>query len=282
MQIAESKTALRAILATARSAGRSIGLVPTMGYLHEGHLSLMRRARRENDLVVVSVFVNPTQFGPHEDLDAYPRDTRRDKELMRSEKVDVAFFPPAEDIYPAGFATYVSVESPMTEVLCAKSRPNHFRGVATIVTKLFNLVMPDKAYFGQKDAQQVTVIQQMVRDLDFGLEVVVCPIVREADGLAMSSRNTYLSTRHRADAVVLFQSLTEAGRMIEAGERNAAALIRFITTKIDAVQDTQIDYISVVDAGTLTDLETLKGEVLIALAVKFGKTRLIDNIRMKI
>lgn len=282
MQVVESKSALRAILAKARSAGQSIGFVPTMGFLHAGHLSLMRQARRENDLVVVSVFVNPTQFGPNEDLEAYPRDTRRDTALMQSENVDIAFFPPAEEIYPASFATYVSVECSMTRVLCAKSRPTHFRGVTTVVAKLFHLVAPDRAYFGQKDAQQVTVIQQMVKDLDFDVEVVECPIVREADGLAMSSRNTYLSPRHRAGAVVLFQSLTEAKQMIEGGERSAEALVSLIRTKIEAVQDAQIDYISVTDAGTLAELTTLAGDVLIALAVKFGKTRLIDNIRMKI
>jgi len=282
MEIVESKTALRTILGKSRSAGKSIGFVPTMGFLHAGHLSLMRRARQENDLVVVSIFVNPTQFGPNEDLDTYPRDADRDTELMRSENVDIAFFPPVEEIYPRGFTTFVAVEGPMTQVLCATSRPTHFRGVTTIVAKLFNLVKPDKAYFGQKDAQQVVVIQQMVKDLDFDLQVVVCPIKREADGLAMSSRNTYLSPRHRADAAVLFQSLAEAQQMIAGGERSASAVVRSIATKIGAAaQDAIIDYIAVVDAETLADLETLQGDILIALAVKFGKTRLIDNIRIK-
>jgi pantoate--beta-alanine ligase len=278
MEIIKSKKALRTILKSSRSAGKSIGFVPTMGFLHAGHLSLMRRARQENDLLVVSIFVNPTQFGPNEDLDAYPRDTERDTALMLAEDVDIAFFPPAEEIYPQGFTTYVTVEGPMTQALCAKSRPTHFRGVTTVVAKLFHLVMPDKAYFGQKDAQQVAVIQQMVKDLDFDLQVVVCPIKREADGLAMSSRNTYLSPRQRSDAVVLFQSLAEAQQMIASGERSALAVARSIETRIKPVQDAVIDYISVVDAETLTDLERLEGKILIALAVKFGKTRLIDNI----
>ena len=278
MEIIKSKTALRTILKSSRSAGKSVGFVPTMGFLHAGHLSLMHRARQENDLVVVSIFVNPTQFGPNEDLDAYPRDAERDTALMLSEDVDIAFFPPAEEIYPRGFTTYVTVEGPMTHVLCAKSRPTHFRGVTTVVAKLFHLVTPDKAYFGQKDAQQVAVIQQMVKDLDFDLQVVVCPIKREADGLAMSSRNTYLSPRQRSDAVVLFQSLAEARQMIASGERSASAVARSIEKRIKPVQDAVIDYISVVDAETLADLERLEGKILIALAVKFGKTRLIDNI----
>jgi pantoate--beta-alanine ligase len=282
MEITKSKAALRTILGKSRSAGKSIGFVPTMGFLHAGHLSLMRRARQENDLVVVSIFVNPTQFSPNEDLAGYPRDAEHDTELMLSENVDIAFFPPAEEIYPSGFTTYVAVEGPMTSVLCARSRPTHFRGVTTVVAKLFHLVTPDKAYFGQKDAQQVVVIQQMVRDLDFDLQVVVCPIMREADGLAMSSRNTYLSPRQRADAVVLFQSLAEAQQLIAGGERSASVVARSIGTRIGSVPDAVIDYISVVDAETLADMEALEGEILIALAVKFGKTRLIDNISITI
>jgi len=282
MEIITSKADLRTVVGKCRCAGKSIGFVPTMGFLHAGHLSLMRRARLENDLVVVSIFVNPTQFGPNEDLDAYPRDVRRDTELMQSESVDLAFFPAVEEIYPRGFSTYVEVQGPMTRVLCGKSRPTHFRGVTTVVAKLFHLVSPDKAYFGQKDAQQVAVIQQMVRDLDFDLQVVVCPIERETDGLAMSSRNTYLSPRQRSDAVVLFQSLSEAQQMIEGGERSASTVTRFIRGKIEAVQDAVIDYISVVDAGTLADLQILEGEILIALAVKFGRTRLIDNVRITV
>jgi pantoate--beta-alanine ligase len=283
MEIITSIKALRSYLKRARSAGRSIGFVPTMGFLHEGHLSLMRRARRENDLVVVSIFVNPTQFSPNEDLAAYPRDEQRDTALMQSAGVDIAFFPEAAEIYPQGFKTYVEVQGAITRVLCGVSRPTHFRGVTTVVAKLFHLVAPDKAYFGQKDAQQVAVIRQMVRDLDFDLQVVVCPIQREADGLAMSSRNTYLSPRQRADAVILYHSLCEAARQIqEDGRRSAPAIVQSIKERISTVPEAVIDYIEVVNANDLTTLEVLEGEILIALAVKFGRTRLIDNLQINL
>ncbi len=282
MKTIENKEALRRAVADARRSGHTIGFVPTMGYLHEGHLSLMRRARRENDLVVTSIFVNPTQFGPNEDLDAYPRDIERDSALMVQEKVDLAYLPSANQLYPEGYTTYVEVKGPMTQALCGLSRPRHFRGVTTIVTKLFHLVAPDRAYFGQKDAQQVAVIKQMTADLDFDIEIVVCPTVREADGLAMSSRNAYLSAQHRQDAVALSKSLFEARERIEGGERRAEAVLQRITERIGAVPDAVIDYISVVDAGTLSDLETLRGEVLIAVAVKLGGTRLIDNIQVEV
>ena len=283
MEIITSIKALRSYLKRARSAGRSIGFVPTMGFLHEGHLSLMRRARRENDLVVVSIFVNPTQFSPNEDLAAYPRDEQRDTALMQSAGVDIAFFPEAAEIYPQGFKTYVEVQGAITRVLCGISRPTHFRGVTTVVAKLFHLVAPDKAYFGQKDAQQVAVIRQMVRDLDFDLQVVVCPIQREADGLAMSSRNTYLSPRQRADAVILYRSLCEAARQIqEDGQRSAPAIVQSIKERISTVPEAVVDYIEVVNANDLTTLEVLEGEILIALAVKFGRTRLIDNLQINL
>lgn len=282
MEIIEASSELRKAVKKARRTGLSIGFVPTMGYLHEGHLSLMRQARRDNDVVVVSVFVNPTQFGPSEDLDAYPRDAARDKALMAGENVDLAYFPSVEQLYPEGYATYVNVEGPMSRVLCGKSRPAHFRGVTTIVTKLFHLVAPDRAYFGQKDAQQVAIIQQMVKDLDFDLEVVICPTVREADGLAMSSRNTYLSPQHRADAMALSQSLFEAQDMISKGERRAEAILQRIESNIRAVPDAVIDYIAIVDAQTLSDVSWLDGETLVALAVKLGGTRLIDNIRIRV
>lgn len=283
MEIVKSKETLKNHLRKSRSADKSIGFVPTMGFLHEGHLSLIRRARQENDLVVVSIFVNPTQFGPNEDLAAYPRDPRRDTALMQSAGVDIAFFPEAEEIYPQGFKTYVEVQGPITQVLCGKSRPTHFRGVATVVTKLFHLVAPDRAYFGQKDAQQVAVIRQMVRDLDFDLQVVVCPIQREADGLAMSSRNTYLSLQQRADAVILYRSLCEAARQIqEGGQRSASAVVEVIKNRIADVPDAVIDYVAVVKADDLSALEILEGEILIALAVKFGQTRLIDNLQMNL
>jgi pantoate--beta-alanine ligase len=282
MKVIETKAALHDALEKVRTRRQTIGFVPTMGFLHEGHLSLMRRARQENDVVVASVFVNPTQFGPNEDLEAYPRDAQRDMDLMRTAKVDMAYFPDAAQLYPEGFTTYVEVQGPMTGVLCGASRPSHFQGVTTIVTKLFHLVVPDRAYFGQKDAQQVAVIQQMVRDLDFGLEVVVCPTVREPDGLAMSSRNSKLSPRQRADAVVLSQALLAAKKMIAGGEHDAGVVAHQIKTHINTVEDAVIDYVALVNAQTLANADTLSGEILIAVAVKLGKTRLIDNIRVEV
>jgi pantoate--beta-alanine ligase len=282
MQTIKNKEVLRHAVSDARRSGQTIGLVPTMGFLHQGHLSLIRRAREENDVVVVSIFVNPTQFGPDEDLDTYPRDIERDTALMTDAKVDLVFLPGADQLYPQGYATYVEVQGAMTQTLCGCSRPGHFRGVTTIVSKLFNLTAPHRAYFGQKDAQQVAVIEQMAKDLDFDIEIVACPIVREADGLALSSRNAYLSPRHRKDAVVLSASLFEAEKMVAGGERRAAAVIRHISARIGSVPDATIDYIAVVNAETLADLETLTGEVLIAVAVKLGGTRLIDNIRVTV
>lgn len=282
MQTIENKAALRRAVSDARRSGQTIGFVPTMGFLHQGHLSLMRRAREENDFVVVSIFVNPTQFGPNEDLETYPKDIQRDMALMIEEKVDLAYLPSTDQLYPDGYTTYVEVEGPMTRTLCGRSRPVHFRGVTTIVSKLFHLVMPHKAYFGQKDAQQVAVIKQMTRDLDFDVQIVACPTVREADGLAMSSRNAYLSPRHRKDAAVISSSLFEAKALVEGGEYHAAALIRHISGRILGVPDAAIDYIAVVDAETLTDLETLRGKTLIAVAVKMNDTRLIDNIQIEV
>lgn len=282
MQVIETKENLRDEVRRARDAGLTIGFVPTMGYLHEGHLSLIRRAREENDRVVVSVFVNPAQFGPNEDLDAYPRDSRRDITLMTREKVDWAYFPTADQLYPEGYTTFVEVKGPMTQVLCGRSRPTHFRGVTTIVAKLFHLVNPHRAYFGQKDAQQVAIIQQMVKDLDFDLQVVVCPTVREKDGLAMSSRNTYLSPQQRNDALAISKALFEARDMITQGERNPASVSQSITARINDVGDAHIDYVAIVDAWSLAEMKRLEGEVLIAVAVKVGKTRLIDNIRFSI
>ncbi len=282
MQVIDNKVQLRAALKQARAGGQSVGFVPTMGYLHDGHAALIDRARRENDVVVVSVFVNPTQFGPNEDLAAYPRDVERDLALMRAHGVGLAFFPSVEDLYPPGYTTYVAVEGPMTQTLCGRSRPGHFRGVATIVTKLFHLVAPERAYFGQKDCQQVAVLQQMVRDLDFDLTIVVCPTVREADGLAMSSRNVYLSPTQRAQAPRIAQTLFEAREMIANGERRATVLAEYIKKSIATIDSAAIDYVSIADSKTLSDLEILSGEVLIAVAVKIGRTRLIDNIRVEV
>jgi pantoate--beta-alanine ligase len=282
LQLIHTKAQLRDVLGRERRPGKSVGLVPTMGYLHAGHASLMRRAKQENDLVVVTVFVNPTQFGPNEDLSTYPRDAEKDCALMRAEGVDLAFFPSAEEIYPPGYTTYVEVQGAMTGTLCGRSRPGHFRGVTTIVSKLFHLVAPDRAYFGQKDAQQLAVIEQMVRDLDFNVEIVGCPIVREPDGLAMSSRNVYLSETHRAQAAIISKALFEARDLIHGGVREAAALTRHVEKMISTIDTAAIDYVSVVDSRTLTDLERLSGEVLIAVAVKLGRTRLIDNIRVEV
>ncbi len=282
MQVIHQKSQLREFLKKERRAGKSIGFVPTMGYLHEGHASLIRSARQANDVVVVSVFVNPTQFGPNEDLDAYPRDTEKDLALLGAEGVDFAFFPSAEDIYPEGFITYVEVQGPITKALCGGSRPGHFKGVTTVVAKLFNMVAPDRAYFGQKDAQQVAVIEQMVRDLNFDLEIVPCPTVRESDGLAMSSRNAYLSGDERVQALTISKALFEAREMIDQGERSAGRINDHITQRFGTMNDAVIDYVSIVDARTLADIETLTGDVLIAVAVKVGRTRLIDNIRLNI
>jgi pantoate--beta-alanine ligase len=282
MKIINTIAALRTAIRIARATGQSIGLVPTMGYLHHGHLSLMQKARQENDLVVATIFVNPTQFGPNEDLDAYPRNADQDIAFMKAEKVDIAFMPEVEELYPEGYTTYVEVQGPMIKALCGASRPGHFRGVTTIVAKLFHLAAPNRAYFGEKDAQQVTVIRQMARDLDFDVQIVTCPTVRESDGLAMSSRNSYLSARQRKDAVVISQSLFEARDMINAGETNARKITEQIESRISVVDRAVIDYVAVVDANTLVELELLTGQMLIAVAVKFGRTRLIDNIRIDI
>jgi pantoate--beta-alanine ligase len=282
MQIVETVAQLGDALRISRMGGREVGLVPTMGYLHEGHLSLVRRARRENQVVVVSIFVNPTQFGPSEDLESYPRDWDRDLDLLRAEDVDVTFLPSVEELYPDRYATYVEVEGPLTRTMCGRSRPGHFRGVATIVTKLFNLVRPYRAYFGEKDAQQLGVIRQLTRDLNLDLELVACPTVREPDGLALSSRNSYLSQAERALAPRIYQALLDGRRMIEAGERRGVVLAQHVEAALDAVDGFQVDYVAVVDADSFRELETLKGTVLLAAAVRLGKTRLIDNIRVEV
>ncbi len=254
----------------------ALGFVPTMGYLHEGHIALVKRAREENAATAVSIFVNPTQFGPKEDFKTYPRNTERDLSML-SPHTDLVFMPEPEEMYPEHYDTWVDVGS-ITTMLEGASRPGHFRGVATVVTKLFNIVQPDKAYFGQKDAQQLLVIRKMVRDLDMPLEVVTCQTVREPDGLAMSSRNTYLSREQRAAAPVLYQSLLRACELWQAGERNAAVIKKAITKIISAEPLGEIDYISVADTETLQEIEGPAGDVLVSMAVRFGKTRLIDNI----
>ena len=266
----------REAVRAARVAGKRIGFVPTMGYLHEGHLTLMREARKECDFVVVSIFVNPTQFGPNEDFARYPRDLERDSALCESVPVDIIYFPSVDEMYPKPYLTSVRV-SGITDTLCGASRPGHFEGVATVVAKLFNIVMPDVAYFGQKDAQQVAVIQRMVTDLNMDLEIRPVAIVREPDGLAMSSRNVYLSPEQREAALVLSRSLQMAQRRVAEGERDMAALREAIRTVIAAEPLGEIDYVEIVDMLTLKPVERLEDRALAALAVRFGKTRLIDN-----
>jgi pantoate--beta-alanine ligase len=273
--------ALRRTLDDVRRAGRSVGLVPTMGALHRGHTSLMDLARPANDFVVVSVFVNPTQFGPKEDYGRYPRTPAQDLELCRRAGVDLVFAPTAETMYPPGSHTFVEVAE-LQDGLCGASRPGHFRGVATVVLKLLNLVRPDRAYFGQKDAQQVRVIRQMVRDLNVPAEIVVGPTVREPDGLALSSRNQYLDAGQRREATVLFRALREAQAMVEAGERDGVAVRRHLVERIAAAPGAALDYAEVVDAETLRPLDRLRGTVLAAVAVKFGATRLIDNVEFRV
>jgi len=257
--------------------GKTIGFVPTMGALHEGHLSLIRRARRENDAVVVSIFVNPAQFGPREDLKKYPRDLNRDTRLCSKEGVDILFYPNAKEIYPDNYRTYVQVEA-LSDLLCGKSRAGHFKGVATIVTKLFNLISPNIAYFGLKDAQQAIIIKKMVGDLNIPTKIKVLPIVRERDGLAMSSRNTYLNKKERLDALVLSQSLKLSKNLIKRGVKDTGVIIHKMGKLIRGKKTAKIDYISVVNLENLESLRKIKKNCLIAIAVWIGKTRLIDNI----
>ena len=256
--------------------GLTVGFVPTMGYLHEGHKSLMQAARANNDKVVVSVFVNPMQFGPNEDLESYPRDFEKDSALCESVGVDLIFHPDPEEMYADGFCSYVDMNGLTTE-LCGKSRPIHFRGVQTVVLKLFNIVKPDRAYFGQKDAQQLAVIKRMVKDLNVDTEIVGCPIVREADGLAKSSRNTYLNPDERKAALILSRSLKLGRKLIENGETDAKAVIKAITDSINTERLAKIDYVVVVDFDTITPVDRIGKSVLVAIAVYIGKTRLIDN-----
>lgn len=261
--------------------GKIIGFVPTMGYLHKGHLKLIRIARKRSDILVVSVFVNPTQFGPEEDFDKYPRDLRKDRFLLKQEGCDFIFAPRIKDMYPDGYMTYVNVEK-ITDKLEGAIRPGHFQGVTTVVAKLFNIVQPDVAVFGQKDAQQAVVLKKMVDDLNYGIKMIIAPTVREKDGLASSSRNAYLSKEERKQAKVLYQALLAAKEMIKKGERKASRIVSKMKTLINKQPLAELDYIAITDAHSLELLSKLKGEVLISLAVRFGKTRLIDNIKMKI
>lgn len=277
MIIATTIAQVRAQVAAWKKEGLTVGLVPTMGYLHEGHASLVDEAVRQCGRVVASDFVNPTQFGPNEDLEAYPRDFDRDCALLEEHGCAMVFHPAVEEMYAPGAATYVEILSDMPKQLCGKTRPIHFRGVCTVVSKLFNIVTPDKAFFGQKDAQQLAIIRQMVRDLSYGIEIVGCPIVREADGLAKSSRNTYLSEAERQAALVLSESVFLGQKMVAEGETNANKIVAAMTEHIQAQPLAKIDYVSAVDGVTMDPVDRIAGTVLVAMAVYIGKTRLIDN-----
>lgn len=276
MNIVKTISEVRNEVKNWKKQGLSVGLVPTMGYLHEGHKSLIERACKENDNVVVSVFVNPTQFGPGEDLATYPRDIQRDAALCEDAGAALIFNPEPEEMYFDDFHTYVTMES-LSEELCGKTRPIHFRGVCTVVSKLFHIVTPDRAYFGQKDAQQLAIIKRMVRDLNFDIEIVGCPIVREADGLAKSSRNTYLNPEERKAALVLSRAVRLGQEMIQKGERNADVIVEKMKQLIEEEPLAKIDYVQAVDAISIQPVAEIKGTVLVAMAVYIGKTRLIDN-----
>ncbi|MGB2989927.1 MAG: pantoate--beta-alanine ligase [Candidatus Zixiibacteriota bacterium] len=281
MQLVKLPKTMQRICGELRRKGKSIGLVPTMGYLHEGHLSLVRIAKKRSDVLVVSVFVNPTQFGPKEDFQNYPRDFKRDKLLLEEEGCDFVFAPRMKDMYPEGYLTHVAVDR-ITGKLEGQTRPTHFRGVTTIVAKLFNIVQPDIAVFGQKDAQQAVVLKKMVDDLNYGIKMIIAPTIREKDGLALSSRNRYLSEEERKQAAALYESLREAKRLISGGERSVSRIASRMRGLISRQPSAELDYIAITDARTLEPLNRLKSQVLISLAVRFGKARLIDNIKVKV
>ena len=276
MNISGSISEVRQIVKEWRKEGLTVGFVPTMGYLHEGHKSLIDKAVKENDRVVVSVFVNPIQFGPTEDLASYPRDLERDAKLCEEAGANLIFHPEKEEMYFDDFSSFVEVQG-VSKGLCGKSRPIHFRGVCTVVTKLFNIVKPDRAYFGQKDAQQLAVVKRMVRDLNMDIEIIGCPIIREEDGLAKSSRNTYLSPEERKAAVILSKSLKLGKEAIEAGERDSKKIIDIITNNINTEKLAKIDYVEVVDPLSIENIDKIEDSALLAMAVYIGKTRLIDN-----
>ena len=277
MRIVTTVESLRRLVTKLKNQGKAIGFVPTMGFLHEGHASLLRRSKKDNDITILSIFVNPRQFGPKEDLKNYPRDIKKDEKLAKRENVDIIFYPSVDEIYPTDYLTSVEV-SVLSDRLCGTTRPGHFRGVATVVLKLVNMVQPDVMYLGQKDAQQVIINRKMIEDLNVPLKVKVVPTVREADGLAMSSRNSYLTAEERRQAVILNQSLQDARRKILAGERNASKIITMVRRKIEAQTNGIIYYVQCVNAKDLESVRKITGEVLIALAVKFGRARLIDNV----
>lgn len=275
MKIVSTVKEVREYVNTWKKEGNTVGFVPTMGYLHEGHMSLVDAAG-ENDKVVVSIFVNPMQFGPNEDLASYPRDLERDAKMCEEHGVDLIFHPTPEEMYGDNFYSYVDMNT-LTEELCGLTRPVHFRGVCTVVTKLFNIVTPDKAYFGQKDAQQLAIIKRMVKDLNMPLEIIGCPIVREVDGLAKSSRNTYLSEEERKAALVLSRSIFLGKEMAEQGEMDAVKIVTAMTEEISKEPLAKIDYVKAVSMDNMQQTKTMEGSVLVAIAVYIGKTRLIDN-----
>lgn len=281
MELASKISEVREYIKTWKREGFSIGFVPTMGYLHEGHKSLIERAAQENDKVVVSVFVNPTQFGPNEDLSTYPRDIERDKKACMEAGASLIFNPEPSEMYLEGAATYVNVDN-LTEGLCGAKRPGHFSGVCTVVSKLFNIVSPDKAYFGEKDAQQLAVIKRMVRDLNFDIQIVGCPIIREDDGLAKSSRNKYLSEEERAAAVILSKSLNKAKELLDEGVKEAYVIKAAIAKEINSEVLAKIDYVEIVDSLSLEKVEKIEKSILVAIAVFIGKTRLIDNFTFEV
>ncbi|MBE5938262.1 MAG: pantoate--beta-alanine ligase [Lachnospiraceae bacterium] len=276
MNIVSTIKEVRDAVAAWRKEGLTVGLVPTMGFLHEGHQSLIQKAVEENDRVVVSVFVNPTQFGPNEDFEAYPRDLDKDAALCESTGAHLIFHPEPEEMYPDGFCSYINMTE-LTGALCGKTRPIHFKGVCTVVGKLFNIVTPDKAYFGEKDAQQLAVIRRMVKDLNFGLTIVGCPIIREEDGLAKSSRNTYLNADERKAALVLSKAIFHGKEMVENGEKCADKILNEMKAIINAEPLARIDYVEMVNMDTMDNIDTVAGTTLCAMAVYIGKTRLIDN-----
>lgn len=276
MQIAYTVKEVREQVKAWRKEGLSVGLVPTMGYLHEGHASLIKKAVEDNDRVVTSIFVNPTQFAPTEDLEAYPRDMEKDSKLCETLGVDLIFHPEPEEMYAPDFCIWVDMDV-LSKTLCGKSRPIHFRGVCTVVSKLFHIVTPDRAYFGQKDAQQLAIIRRMVRDLNMDIEIVGCPIVREEDGLAKSSRNTYLNEEERKAALILSQSIFLGQKMVQEGETDAAKIKAAMVEKIQSEPLARIDYVEIVDGLSMQPVDTVQSPTLAAIAVYIGKTRLIDN-----
>lgn len=281
MEIIRSVRGMQSRAIELKKSGIRLGFTPTMGYLHQGHLSLLDAIRSQCDVLIASIFVNPTQFAPYEDLSSYPRDFEHDEKLLREKGCDILFYPEKDDMYPEGFSTKVIVEG-LTDGLCGRSRPAHFEGVATVVVKLFNITQCDIACFGQKDGLQAAVIKRMARDMNIPVEIVIAPIVREPDGLAMSSRNVYLSAQERKRALCLRKSLDLAERLVGEGERDSKVIIHYLRDIIDLVEGAEIDYIEIVDAETMKEAERVEGEVMVALAVRFGKTRLIDNCLIEV